>query len=641
MATQLRKLFDPIRVGQVELKNRIVMLPSTTNYATEGRMNQGISDYYVERARGGAGLICFGLMPPVSYVGAHLVGSRIDKDEHIPELRELTKVIHAQGAKVLGQVCLRYAWRKSEDSPLETVGPSAGIVTGPGINPPRELTIEEIGQIVEQYAEAARRVREAGFDIVEFHSGLGYMINRFISPATNKRTDKYGGSLENRMRFLLEILQRSREKAGDDYTYGCRISAEEFIGDGHTIRESKQVAQILEKAGIDCLNVQAGWLECSKPLIQNSVPQGAYAYLAEEIKKVVDIPVVAAQRIVDPFLADQILVQEKADLVGMCRALIADPHLPNKAKEGRFNDICSCIACCECLDSQIVRLEPMGCSVNPWVGKESEGQVKAVAQPKRVFVIGGGPAGMKAAIVASQRGHKVTLFEKGETLSGQLLPATEPPYKEELASFRDYLIRQVQKEGVEIILNTEVTPELVINGKPDAVVVSTGAIHIVLDIPGTEGDNVATAVDVLMGDKEVGRDVVIIGGGLIGSEAAEFLAEKGKQVTILEMLPRFGQDIGPSSRWVVRRRLGKAGVKLETGAKVVEITERGARVARDDSSEFFEADTVVVAAGMRPRNELAQALEGKVPRLYAIGDCAKIGKIRQAIEDGARIGMEL
>jgi NADPH-dependent 2,4-dienoyl-CoA reductase/sulfur reductase-like enzyme len=324
----------------------------------------------------------------------------------------------------------------------------------------------------------------------------------------------------------------------------------------------------------------------------------------------------------------------------MARALIADPELPNKANEGRLEDIRRCIACCHCLD-QIMEDKPLACAVNARCGREAEYTIGTAARARKVFVIGGGPAGMEAARVAALRGHRVTLWEKGNQLGGQLRLAAVPPGKDEINSLTAYLSGQVSKLGVKVNLGQEATAQAIERGKPDAVIVASGATPIIPDIPGVRGANVVTALEVLGGTRQVGERVVVIGGGMVGCETAELLAQQGKKVTVLEMLGRIGSDIGRTTRWVVLQRLGKAGVRTETKAKVEEITDKGVRAKRDGSSEFFEADSVVLAVGFQASQALAKGLEGKVAELHMIGDCTEPRRIAQAIESGLRVAREL
>jgi 2,4-dienoyl-CoA reductase (NADPH2) len=349
-----------------------------------------------------------------------------------------------------------------------------------------------------------------------------------------------------------------------------------------------------------------------------SVPRGNFVYLAEEMKKVVNIPVVAAYRINDPILADKIIADGRADLIGMCRALIADPDLPKKAMEEKFDDIRPCIACGHCLDAVMLGA-PLACAVNPKVGKEAQCTSEPAKKTKQVFVIGGGPAGMEAAAEAARRGHHVTIFEKGDRLGGNLLLAAVPSYKWELSNLTNYLETQLKKSGAQISLNQEVSEETIADGKP----------------------NVVTALEVLGGEKEVGEQVVVVGGGMIGCEVAEHLAEEGKQVTIVEMLERIGTDIGMTTRWVIMQRLRSAKIKLVTKTKAEKFTDKGVETNRDGIKEFFAADSIVLAMGLVPQNELYRRLEVKGIKCYSIGDCNEAQKILQAIEDGHRIAREI
>jgi len=638
--SELENLFQPIKVGEMELKNRIVFLAIGTGYGADDQVTERQKNFYAERARGGAGLVITGITIPSS-LGRPLPGMiGIYHDRFIPGHRQLTDVVHAEGTKVAIQLGLQYWWARGEGAPLEEVAPSE--VSTRRDSAPRALTKEEIRQIVEDFSEGVRRARDAGYDAVEFHCGIGYLINRFLSPCTNKRTDEYGGSLENRMRFLLEIIQSSKRKAGSDYPIICRISGEEFMDGGHILEDSKKLAPMLEKAGVHCLSMQVGWHECRTPLVHMSVPRGAFVYVAEGIKKVVSIPVVAAYRINDPILADRIIAEGRADLIGMGRPIIADPELPNKAKGGRFDDIRPCIACGHCLDMVLGGM-PMTCTVNPRVGREAEYTVEPAKRSKKVFVIGGGPAGMEAAAVAAKRGHRVTLFERKDCLGGNLILASVLPYKGEIGNFNNYLQTQVKKSGAQVRLGEEFTAKAVEQGKPDAVILATGARAKVPDLPGVKGENVALALDVLAGKRVPGRRVIVVGGEMVGCEVAEFLAEKGKKVTLLARRERVGDDIGRSARWVIMQRLRNAGIRMETKVNVVELTDKGVKAVRRNGgeSEFFEGDSVVLAVGLTPSDELRQKLEGKAPALYSIGDCVEVRKISEAIEDGFRVAREI
>jgi len=633
--TKLTNLFQPFEFSGIELKNRLVMLSMDTGYGDDGYASKRDREYLVARVRGGAGLIITGMLMPGS-TGAPLPGRiSIHADRFIPGLKEDADAVHAAGAKIAPQIGLQYYWARADGEKIEEVAPSE--VATRKNSRPRALTVDEIHQIVDEYAEGVRRARDAGFDAVELHCGIGYLISRFLSSATNKRTDEYGGSFENRMRFLLEIIASAKKKAGSDFPIICRFSADEFMEGGNKLDDGKKIAVMMEGAGVSCINVAAGWHECRTPLIYMSVPRGNFVYLAEEIKKVVKIPVIAGYRINNPILADSIIAQGKADLVGMGRALLADPELPNKAMQERFDDIRPCIACNYCLD-RVMLGASVACAVNPRMGREYEDRPERAKKSKKVFIIGGGPAGMEAAIDAAQMGHDVTLFDKGNRLGGNLIPAAAPSYKWEINNLISYFEKQLEKTGVKVHLDAEADENTIAKGHPDAVIVAAGAQPIVPQEWSRDVPNIVTAVQVLTGVKKAaGEKVVVVGGGLVGCEVAEYLAERGKKVTIIEMMDRMGDDIGITIRWIIMQRLHNAGVKWVTGAKVEQITESRVRANKKCTTIFFDADTVVLAMGMKPRAELAGKLKNKFGGnidIKSIGDCVEAGKIAQATEGG-------
>ncbi|MFC2001483.1 FAD-dependent oxidoreductase [Chloroflexota bacterium] len=671
-----KRLFEPITVGKVELKNRLIMLGMTMGLANDYKVNDRLINFLSARARGGAGLVTLGSAFPVDFCDTKPachetpLGVGIWSDEFIPGLRNLAKAIHDNGARASCQVTLHYEWRPSKKAPLEVVGPSDGpdILTAGKV---RTLTIDEIHKLVEQFGEGVRRAREAGFDMVEFNVGMGYLINRFLSPYSNKRTDEYGGSLENRMRLILKIIDAARNKAGSDYTLMCRLSGDEFIEGGNTLEDVKKMVPLLEGAGVAAINLQAGWHESPRPLVQQWVPAGAFAYMAEEIKKVTTLPVVAAVRIDDPLLAEDIVASGKADLVGMARALLVDAELPNKAREGRLQDIRHCIACCRCLDNTVTGLPPE-CSINASLDIE---KLEPAAKSKKVLVIGGGPAGMEAARVAAMRGHKVTLCEQGQRLGGLLILAAV--LNDKLENLTKWLTRQVENLPIEIKMKTKVTSAVVESMKPDAVIIALGGEPIIPQVSGIDGDNVISGYDIknmmngiqpkkgilwslgtilakslsgrpgtmrtLMGlNFPIKKKVAIIGGQFAGLELALILMEKGKNVRVTEESKRLGTDIGVVTRWIETQMLRKGGVKMETLAKLKEITGKGVKVIREeDKEEFFEADTVLLALGLKENTTLAKELEGKAPAVYLIGDAAEgsgTKRIREAIATGFEIG---
>lgn len=583
---------------------------------------------------------------------SHRGGIDISNDDDIPKLKELTKAIHDNGGRVAAQLATYGYWsKKREENTPEDVGPSDVSIPTDNIHPnfsraefvprTRPLTVEEILIIEEAIGDAAVRAQESGFDGVELQAVGGNLFSRFINPFTNRRSDEYGGTLENRVRILTEAINNIKRKVGDDYPLICRIPGTEMVPWGLVLDDWKKIAPIIEKAGVHALSIYPGWHETREPRHQMCVPRGAFVYLAEGIKGVVKIPVATGNRINDPVLAEQILMEGKAHLIAMGTPLIADPYLPYKARHGQLEDIRMCTACCNCWND-IVKGKPITCSVNAMAGKELEYPIIAARKSKKVFVIGGGPAGMEAARVASQRGHHVTLFEKGLRLGGQLLYAALPPYKEEWNTLVNYLVTQLKKLNVEVRLNEECTIRTVEECEPDAVIVATGATPIIPNIAGVDRGNVITAIEALIGSKQVGQNVVIVGGGSIGCETAEFLFKMGKRVTILEMLDRIGADIGEWNRWVIVDRLNAAGIRVETGSKIELITEKGVKITRPRGlQEFFEADSVVIAVGMKSIDKIAKELNGRVASLYKVGDCVEPRKVREAIEGGFLVGSQV
>jgi len=651
MLKKFERLFQPIRLGSLELPNRIIM-PAITTYYDFDKVDR-LASFYAERARGGVGLIITGALQTLS-PGRRSNRGRIDlnKEGDISELREWTKAIHDNGGRVAAQLATFGYWaKKREETTPEDVGPSDVVMPTENIHPnfsraefvprTRPLAAEEILMIEEAIGDAAVRARESGFDGLELQVVRGNLFVRFINPFTNRRADEYGGTVINRMRILTETITNIKKKVGNDFPLICRIPGADMVPWGIALEDWKEIARIIEKAGVHALSIYPGWHETREPQHQMCVSRGAFVYLAEGIKGGVTIPVAAGGRINDPVLAEQILVEGKADLIAMGAPLIADPYLPNKARGGQLEDIRMCTACCNCWDD-VVKGKPITCSVNARVGKESECPILPARKSKKVFVIGGGPAGMEAARVASQRGHRVTLFEKELKLGGQLLYAALPPYKEEWNTFVHYLVAQLRKLNVEVRLNEECTVRMVEEGGPDAVIVAAGATPILPDIPGADKGNVMTAIEVLTGSKQVGQNVVMVGGGSIGCETAEFLSNMGKRVTILEMLDRIGADIGEWNRWVIVDRLNAAGIRVEASSKVDRITEKGVKITRPQGlQEFFEADSVVIAVGMRSLSRIANELSGKVASLYTIGDCVEPRKVRQAVEGGFLAGYQV
>ena len=636
------KLFDPIQVGKVLLENRIVMAPMATNLATkEGTVTDELVNYYVERAKNGAGLVIIESTCIDSPVGKNIAHELcVDRDECIPGLKRLSSAIHEAGAKVALQLHHAGSLAKSSITGMQPVScsPVASTVTG---EVPKVLSLEEIERIVEAFSEGVRRTREAGMDGIDLHYSHGYLVTQFLSPLTNLRTDCYGGSLENRAQFPLEILRRCRRKVGRDYLIMCKLTIDQFLPGGSTLLETGPVAKMLEGEGVDAIHATAGdpnSLE-NLPVPPMFSPRGCYVPLAEGLKRYVKIPIGAVGRINEPELAVRILEEGKADLINIGRSLLADPEFLSKVREGRIEDIRPCIGCNQgCRGRDRTKYFTLHCSVNPDIGKEREFRIKPSSQKQKVLIVGGGPAGMEAARVGALRGHDVTLCEKEKVLGGQLLLAAKPPGREEIENLTRYLVRQVTKLNVKILLQQEVDDAFIEEFVPDAIIFATGSVPMTFVEKEEASDRLYFAHQALRGEIEIGRKVVVIGGGSVGSGTADFLAEKGHDVTLLLRRTDIGSKLESSTKMVIKKRLEKNGVRIILKAHFESFRNGRVRIEREGMGEDLEVDDVIVAIGAKPENSLYQQIKGKRKHVYAIGDCVEPRGILEAIAEGAMIG---
>lgn len=663
-------IFAPIRINQLEIKNRICMAATHLGMAKDYKVTDLIVDFYRERARGGAGMITVGfatvdeLSGRENGIGAHL-------DAFIPGLRRLAATIKENGA--CASIQINHTGRYNTSSALGGKQPAAPSPVKSTLSgeTPRELTPEEIQQTIASFAQAALRAKKAGFDAVEVLHGTGYLISEFLSPVTNKRTDEYGGTFKNRMRFGLEIMKAVRRAVGADFPLVARMNGNEFMPHGLDSADLREYArQLVEVGAADALCINVGWHEARVPQIVASVPRGAFAYLSRGIKEVVNVPVISSHRINDPATIRELLDNGMCDMVAMARPLIADPSLPNKTQAGHEQEIVHCVACAQGCFDNIRKLKSVECLCNPRAGHEKESLIEKAAIPMKIMVVGGGAAGMSAALAACERGHAVRLYEKSGRLGGQLFLAGAPTGREEFAELAKDLQQQVAISTIRVLLNQPVDKELIERENPDAVILATGAIPVTPPIPGANLPHVAQAWDVLQGKTHTGRRVVVIGGGAVGVETALYLAEKGtisgetlkfllvnraespdtlfelatrgaKEIVMIEMMDKIGRDIGGTTRWTILQDMARRRIDIRTATMALEITATGVKVKSGGAVEDIPADTVVLAAGARSYNPLQEMLAKKGIRHEVIGDAKKIALAFDAIHQGFAAGRSL
>ena len=641
--SKFEKIFQPCNIGKMVLKNRLVMPPMGNNFGTDdGYVTDQLIDYYNERAIGGAGLIITEMVSidsPLGQRGSHQL--RIDEDSYIEGLSRLTQKIRDSGCKIAIQLCHAGILAASTKTLIQPVAPSPVEYLGQKVT--KELSIREIEDIINHFVKAALRAKAANFDGVEVHAAHGYLLAHFLSPAFNKRRDEFGGSVKNRARILLEVINRIRELMGQNYPVWCRMNGMEYgINGGLSIDEARKIARLVEKVGSDAIHVSAyGYGDYfGYNRAHMGQPAGNLTHLAAEIKKVVTIPVIAVGRI-DLQLGEKLVRESKADLIAIGRGQIADPRLIKKAAEGRFSDIRPCISCNVCVDDLTSVDMSLHCSVNACVGKERDYKIIPAKKIKRVLVIGGGPGGMEAAITATLRGHEVTIFEKQPQLGGKLIIAAAPPHKEEILPFMNYLISQVEKLGIKVELEKDADIASITKVNPDVIVLATGGVQSVPKIPGIDCHNVVFAEDVLSG-KTVGQKVIIIGGGLVGCETAEYLVHKGKTITIIEILSELAGGVGLSFKMELLNTLKANGTTLYTSVKCKQITKTGVVIVTGEGKEqTIEADTIVLAVGARPNDRLLKPIRELAPEIHQVGDCVKPRRILESISDGHNTGLAI
>lgn len=663
------KLFEPLKINNMTISNRIVMPAINLNYANDGFITQKLIDFYVERAKGGAAMLIVGGCYIDLYAKGHPMMISIENDKYLPMLTELTKAVHKarSDVKVCCQLYHGGAYTYPQIIGRAPIAPSA-VYSKFSKATPREMTLDDIKNEQQAFAEATLRAKKAGFDAVEICANAGYLMDQFLSPLKNKRTDEYGGDLENRIRFPIETIELMRSSA-EDFNIGYRISGDDFVPGSNTYKEKAIIAEILGKY-LDYLNVTGGWHVTKTPQTTMDVPEGCYTYLAENIKKHVSIPVFASNRINNPELAENILMADKADAICMGRTLIADPYLPMKAKRGELRDIMNCVGCNQgCFDS-IFKLSSVSCLRNARAGNEARTELKPLKEKKKVMVIGSGPGGLEAARVAAMRGHDVHIFEKEDKIGGLINIIWVPPGRNEFKRMIENYTYWIQKYGITVHLQEEVNLDKIKEFNPDVVFVATGSKPILPPIPGIDRGNVYWANLVFSGDAPIGKNSVIIGGGATGIELAIYIAKYGtlsreafdfltfykalepdvalnmlhgarNKVTVLEQLPKLGSALGKTTKWVMLDKCDALGVKLLTSVKITEIGENYVSYmdANDTEQVINDVDMVYYATGVKPNDTLYKELKKLgTYSVEKIGDAKKPETVMEAVSRGYKVG---
>jgi len=639
--TSYDTLFEPGHIGRMELANRLIMSAMGNFLADEEcQATDRVIDYYQARARGGVGLVITQAIS-VSPDSSAPFNLAIHDSQFLPGLRRIVETAHDAGTRIAFQL-LHYGLLASivprsmrEGVPIMVPSLTSWLT---GYEPYTEVTEEDIDRYVEDFANAAARAREIGVDAVEIHACHGCLVSSFLSPATNRRGDRYGGSAENRARFACRIVEQIKEKAGTDLPVLVRINATDDVEGGVTLQDAKEHALLLQGAGADAISVSAG-IECWAPINIPcyAYPEGPMAPMAADIKRALGVPVVAAGKIT-PELAARLVERREVDFVALGRPLIADPDLPDKLRRGRPDEVRRCIYCNNCERSLGA---PASCTVNPFLYREARGDLRPADPPKRVMVVGGGLAGMQAGLLLAQRGHRVSLYERDSELGGQWNVAAAMPGKEGYASFTEYLKRSLAAAGVEVLRNTEVTRDMVSAARPDAVVLATGAVPQGVDVPGADRPKVVQANDVITGTAEVRGSVAVLGGRFLGMEMALMLAERGHEVSLVTR-GLLGGRRGPEEHFTyltLVRQLIHRRIPVYLNTRVLEIGETAVVVSFAGEVMSLAADTVVLSVGSVPVDTLARELQGLVPELHVIGDCVEPRHAAAATYEAAKVAL--
>lgn len=615
-------MFSPIQIGNVTVPNRFVVPPMGNNFAnTDGTLSERSKAYYQERAKGGFGLIT--IESTVVYKEAK-GGPRkpcLFSDDTVESFKEVADACHEYGAKV--SIQLQHAGPEGNSKltgyPLKA---ASAMPAACGREVPEAVSNEEIYRIIECYGDAARRAQQAGIDMVEVHCAHGYLVSTFISERTNHRTDEFGGCFENRMRLPRLIIENIRKKTGGNLPILCRINASDEVEGGQSVQDASAVAAYLEEeCGVDALNITRAVHLRDEFMWAPGVTHGGFnADLVSEIKRAVTVPVIAVGRFTEPQYAELLVKQGRADLIAFGRQSIADPELPNKARTGHLEEMMPCIGCLLGCVPNMFAGKPVSCAVNPCVGREAE--ITPAEVSKKVVVVGGGPAGLYAATLCAKKGHNVTLLEKGTELGGSFRIASFPTGKGQLSSAIRAMIVRCEKAGVDIRLNTEADADTLKELHADAIILATGSTPLILPIPGLNESGYVTAQDMLLGKAEVGKKALVVGGGMVGCEAAEYLAERGHEVAIIEMKDVIAADVVPENRRYMFENFARNHVQLQPGAKVGQFYTDGVDYTMADgtSGSLRGFDSVVLAMGTRKYDPLSEAAASAAKEVVVIGE---------------------
>ena len=645
MSKMFPNLFSPGKIGSLTLKNRILKAPQSSGMSNmDGTVSERLVRYYRDQAAGGAGCIV------VEYAYVDDIGAKsahchlgISNNEHIPGLAWLAENIREMGAVPAIQIehCGRQKFLGTQPICAPSAIPWPKLWDQYGVQSvPHVLTVEEIQDIVHAFGDSALRAKEAGFELVEIHGAHGYLLTNFFSPHTNHRNDLYGGSLENRMRIYVEIVRDVRKKVGPDFPVTIRLSGTDYEPDGFPIEDTIELAKVLEREGIDAFHISGG---DHHTMIHQVTPMALSAchntWAAEAIKKNVSVPVIASGSITLPEYAEEIIASGKGDFVGLGRPLWADPEWPNKAAADHPEDIRPCIRCNEgCLERTFFHYKAITCAVNPLISREGELRITPAPVKKKVAVVGAGTAGMEAARVLALRGHDVTVYEEKPENGGLLHEAAAPEFKADIRPFMKYQITALEKLGVPVVREKADAAKL---AGYDAVVCATGSLPIIPKIPGVDKPIAVDCLSAINGAKKVGKKVVVIGGGLVGTETALDLAENGHSVTLVEMLPKIMKDVAVTDFLAYSERIAKTDMRILTETRLEEVLDNGARVSSKKGEETIEADTVILALGLKAEQGLYNELTAAGKEAYLVGDAVKAGKIFDAIHTAYRVAVRI